>query len=250
MLSKLAVKASYEQPVERPASDANRLEAVKASAVGQAQVMTADVQQGPSGDTLVMKSSATEGEVQRPEDAPQSHSWASIAKKAAPTLAYRGAQVAAAIYPELAWMPKAVQGVSAAGGLAQAGEGGGSVQESLIKSFIPGGGVLSAIESGAPYARDIAREKFGINIPEPQTVEGPQPGTLAALQRDLGWGGVGTTSIFGSASGLEWGTAAAQGFNDGVKGTTVGTSGVASTSYGVAPRSAPAPTGGDTPTEA
>jgi len=165
-------------------SQQSNLEAVKAAAAGRAAV-SASVQRGPGGDTLVLRSTAQ------------------AATGAAP----------------------GASGLGATGG----------AQAPFGAQASPGRATGLPVPYGLPP---------GLGMPGEPGAPGYQPGGLFAPAPELAGFGF---SALTSQDGAAFGAAAAQSLKDGLDGASVG--GPAPTSYGVAPRAAPKPTGGDTASE-
>jgi len=122
---------------------------------------------------------------------------------------------------------------SAGGGFGASFGAGGTGGGPAALGAIPGLGMASGLRvpSGLPSG-----------IPSPWDTTGTS-GLLAPVPGIAGFGFSGVTAMDGAA----FGAAAAQSLRDGLDGASVG--GPAPTSYGVAPRAAPKPTGGDTASE-
>jgi len=163
-------------------SQQSNLETVKAAAAGRAAV-SADVQRGPAGDTLVLRSTA---------------------------------QTA----------------TGAASGAFGSGATGGAPAP-----FGASTGLGGPFGGAAPFGPMPG-------LPGEPGAPGYKPGGLFAPPPELAGFGF---SALTSQDGAAFGTAAAQSLKDGLDGASVG--GPAPTSYGVAPRAAPKPTGGDTASE-
>ena len=212
------------------------IEAMQGAAAGSALGMMTNVESTPTGDQLVMKASYTgEQGAARPE----------IGWKQALGPAMYGAGAAA----ELAGLPGFSVGQGVARAVTKEGAGVGEV----MRGAIPGMGMLEFMkrdaEQGHP-TRTYLREMLGI----------PDPGEPAPWQQQRGvaeeltapfndrFGTWGTSSIT-AEDGYNFGEAAATSLREGLEGVHI-PAGHAVTSSGVAPRTAPKPTGGDTATEA
>jgi len=127
-------------------------------------------------------------------------------------------------------------------------------QPASWRGALPGMGMLEFMQQDAEQGhptRTYLREMLGI----------PDPGEPAPWQQDRGaaaeltapfadrFGTWGTGGSLTAEDGYQFGTAAAESIRDGLEGVHI-PGGYADTSRGVAPRTAPKPTGGDTATEA
>jgi len=224
---------------------ADRLATLKAAATGSALGMMTDVESTPSGDALVMKTSYTPG-----GDSPVS-TPASMKGNAA--LAFQGAATALGLatgVPAGSAMSGALQGAT------EAERGGGIGLGGVVRSAVPGMGMLEMMkkdaEQGHPI-RSYLRGMLGIPDPgEPAPWQRGAGGAEATAQLTASYGGDTSGFDWGGATPEAWGnsfgSAAAESLRQDIHGLSIGS--VPSTSYGVAPRTAPKPTGGDTATEA
>ena len=227
------------QGMSASARDAAYQQAMQATAAGSALMSTAAVERGPGGeDNLVIRTSA------------------------------RGA----AISPQTAWglwgagaTAETLLGVPGGSAIGHAAGRAGMYPEAgygdIARGLILGMGTLEMMkrddEQGNPM-RDQMREWLGIN-PEAEGEWPPRPGGANPAQPNrslfgsrLFGGGFFHQASYGGITaqdGWAFGSAAAESLRDGINGMSIPT-GQSMTSYGVAPRHAPRPTGGDVASEA
>jgi hypothetical protein len=230
------------QPAVQRQSD---LDTLKTAAAGRAMVMSADVQRGPGGDTLVMRSGATDAMIEpvslRTAEGPSTAGRAT-------TWGLWGAGLAA----QAAGLPAAgaIGHAVGRGALGEEGDYAG-----VLRGAVPGMGTLEMMkrdeQAGNPM-RDKLRGWLGIS--EEGAGEWPPRGGAAEPNRSLFGsalfgGGYTPSGGISTEDGAAFGTAAAESIRNGLNGVSI-PAGYAATSYGVTPRSAPKPTGGDTASEA
>lgn len=192
---------SWAQPFgiqpQEPQKQIN-LDTLKTAAAGRALVTSTNVVSGPSGDTLVMKSKATD---LRPEGAQQGRFGYSV-------------------------------GGWGVGGSGVGPPAIGATGEPAV------GAVAPSITAPMPEV-GVTRQGIG-------TSQVPGAPSLYGLPPSIG--GFGGGSALTRQDGTVFGAAAAEALKDGLDGASI-SQGTAPTSYGVAPRAAPKPTGGDTASE-
>lgn len=232
-------QAAGQTPPAAPASEVTAqsaaMDALKGSATGRAAAMMTDVQRGPEGDSLVMKTSMQSSGV-----GPSATRWGLY-----------GAGMAAS-----------ATGIAPGAGAIGAAMGrAGTMEEGnlsdVARGMIPGMGTLEMIKRDSETGnttRTYLRQMLGIN--DPGEHYDWRTGQQDTAMTDNTPGGT-FTDRFGNwqtsggitvQDGANFGAAAGEQFKEQLAGVALG--GYAATSAAVAPRTAPKPTGGDTASEA